>query len=80
MNLVKWKPFGELEQFRTEMDNLFKGFFGEGAFAPAFARECTSSEDIPETKDAVIVKAELPGLEPKVIYTVVNFRELSRVK
>jgi HSP20 family protein len=49
------------------MNNLFSDFFGEGALLPSFGKEWTPSADISETKDAVIVKAELPGLEAKDI-------------
>ena len=68
MNLVKWKPYSELQLFRTEVDNVFKDFFGERPFTPTFGKGWTPSVDISETKDAVIVnKAELPGLEAKDI-------------
>lgn len=67
MDLVKWKPFGELERFRKEMDGLFKDFFGEGSLVPTFTGDWAPSADITETKEAVIVKAELPGLEAKDI-------------
>ena len=68
MNLVPWKrrevgrPASTL---RDEMNRLFDSFFsgdllaepfhGVGAWAPAL--------DVSETDDAVMVKAELPGIE-----------------
>lgn len=67
MNLVKWKPLGEVELFRKEMNHLFSDFFGEGALAQSFDKDWTPSADISETKDAVIVKAELPGVNAKDI-------------
>ena len=64
--ITPWRPLGELRNLRREMDRLWEEFFGP--------REVATSEtswvpavDISETKDAVIVKAEVPGMEPKDI-------------
>jgi len=67
MNLVHWKPLGELERFRKEMDNLFKDFWGEHSLDPAVTKEWAPTADISETGDAIIVRAELPGLDAKDI-------------
>ena len=47
------------------MDRLWNRFLGETAFAKTFAEEWFPSVDVSETKDRLIVKAELPGLEAK---------------
>jgi HSP20 family protein len=65
MELIPWKPFGELSPFRGEMERLWDKFFGERPFARAFTDEWLPSVDISETKDSFVVKAELPGLEAK---------------
>jgi HSP20 family protein len=60
-------PWTGVTGLKTEMDRLFERFFEPawtelpalGAWAP--------SVDITETKDAVVVKAELPGVEQKDI-------------
>ena len=65
MELVPWRPFGELSSFRDEMDKLWNRTFGERPFAGALTEEWLPSVDISETKDSYIVKAELPGLEAK---------------
>lgn len=65
--LAPWKPFRELTSLRRDMDRLWEDFLGgreavpmmEGAWAPAV--------DISETKDAVVVRAEIPGMEAKDI-------------
>ncbi len=66
MNLVPWRPFRELTSFRGEVDRLFEELWGrwpqratEGEWAPSL--------DISETKDKVLVKVELPGVDPKDI-------------
>ena len=65
MELVPWRPFGELGSIRSEMDRLWNRFFSETPFPRTFTEEWLPSVDISETKDNFIVKAELPGLESK---------------
>ena len=65
MEPVPWKPLGELASFRGEMDKLWDRFFGERPFAKLFEREWGPSVDISETKNNLVVKADLPGLEAK---------------
>ena len=65
IELVPWRPFGELGSFCGEMDRLRNRLFGERPLVRAFAEEWLPSVDISETKDDFIVKAELPGLEAK---------------
>ena len=67
MELVPWRPFRELSTFRREMDRLYDRFFGEEPFGRRFIGEWTPSVDVSETKNEVLVKAELPGLEAKDI-------------
>jgi HSP20 family protein len=62
--LTPWKG---MDVLRNEMDRVFERFFeprwdeleGAGEWAPRV--------DIAETKDAVVVKAEIPGVEQKDI-------------
>jgi len=66
MEIVPWRPFGgELSSFRTEMDKLWKQFFGESPVVRTVAEEWSPTVDISETKDKLLIKAELPGLEAK---------------
>jgi HSP20 family protein len=54
----------ELESLRREMDRLWENFFGErGALEPV--EGWMPALDVTETKDNLIVKAELPGIDPK---------------
>jgi len=66
--LVKWEPFREVSRLRREMDRLWEDFFGprgrelrpwEGQWAPAM--------DVSETADQIVVKAEVPGIDPQNI-------------
>ncbi|NVM21549.1 MAG: Hsp20/alpha crystallin family protein [Desulfobacterales bacterium] len=67
MEIVPWRPLGEFGRLRREMDDLWSRFFGETRLPRIFAQEWAPSADISETKDNVVVKAELPGLEAKDI-------------
>lgn len=65
MALMKWMPFGELTPFRREMDRLIERFFGElpGLELPRMG--WFPRLDMTETKDTLVIKAELPGMEAK---------------
>ena len=65
--LAPWRPFRELERMRREMDRLWESFFEErprrkieelGEWGPSL--------DLSETKNDLIVKAEVPGLTLRV--------------
>lgn len=64
--IAPWKPMRELSTLRKEMDRLWEDFFGEKALLPSEGA-WTPAVDVSETKDSIIVKAELPGMDPKDI-------------
>jgi HSP20 family protein len=49
------------------MDKMWNRFFGEWPGPESFRGEWAPSLDVSETKDNVVVKAEVPGMEPKDI-------------
>ena len=69
--LTTWKPFRELEPFkdfermRREMDRLWDSFF-EGRPQVRFG-EWFPTLDVSETKNDLVVKVELPGMDQKEI-------------
>ena len=72
--LTTWKPFRELAPFkdfdrmRREMDRLWDSFFEGGLRRRTEeAVEWLPSLDIAETKNEIVVKAEVPGMDPKDI-------------
>ena len=65
MEILPWRPFGELSSFRKEMDRLWDRLGGEKPLARTFGDVWSPSVDISETKDSLVVKADLPGLEAK---------------
>ena len=72
--LTTWKPFRELTPFsdfdrmRREMDRLWDTFL-EGDVRKGSKKDSVwlPSVDVSETKNDVVVKAELPGMDPKDI-------------
>lgn len=74
MNLIKWDPFGELEEVSNRLNRLF----GRSA-APATTgsemlqmADWTPSADIEETENAFVVKAEIPGVKKEDVKATVE--------
>ena len=76
-SLIPWKwgesqgapPEKAVTEFRKEVDDLFSRFFGSEGWFPSgyFSRGFTPALDVSETDENVLVKAELPGVDPKEI-------------
>jgi HSP20 family protein len=63
-----WKPFRELERMRREMDRLWDSFFeGRPSRKAEEVGEWLPTLDVSETKNDLVVKAEIPGIDPKDI-------------
>jgi HSP20 family protein len=69
-NLVTWDPFREMTTMRDDMERFFDSMIGrypreraEGFWAPAV--------DVEETNEAMVVRAELPGLKREEIKVTV---------
>lgn len=78
MNLVRWNPFNEVMDLRNRIDRIF----GD-SFLPVFeGREDLSHSswnpavDIYEDDDAIVIKAELPGIDKDQITIDVKDRVL----
>ncbi len=66
--LMEWKPFREVSRLRREMDRLWEDFFGPGRLGlRPFEMEWAPPVDVSETAEQVVVKAEVPGIDPKDI-------------
>jgi HSP20 family protein len=59
-----WMPFFDFERMRRDLDRLYESFF-ERTRRTEEAGEYLPALDICETKDQILVKAEVPGMEPK---------------
>jgi len=77
MELVPWRLAGELSSARREMDRLWNRFFGETPFPRVVSEEWVPSMDISETRDNLVIKADLPGLEAKDVNVSISGDVLS---
>ena len=73
-NLVPFNPLREMMDFRQAMDQLFHNMVSQTLFADLWG---TPLVDIYQTKDDVIVKAALPGMDPKNIDVSITGNTLS---
>lgn len=64
MNIVKWTPFGSIDNF-FDNDDFF-------SFVPAVSRKIKPSMDIYQTKDSVVAEAQLAGVDPKDVEVTVE--------
>lgn len=67
MDIIPRKKFSELSTVRNEMDRLWDRVLDDWALPTMFTKGWTPMVDISETKDKLIAKAELPGLDPEDI-------------
>ena len=70
--LTPWRPF-EFDRMRREMDRLWDSFLeGRPVTRAEEGREWFPSVDVSETKNDLVIKAELPGLDSKDIDISMN--------
>ena len=70
MDLIPWRRKDKdlsLRSLQKDMNRLFENFFGSGFNIEPVFSGWSPALDISETEEAVIVKVELPGVEPKDI-------------
>jgi HSP20 family protein len=60
-SLMKWEPFEGLSTLRREMDRLFENFF-DGGSQRFWERAGEPAVEVSDTKDTVVVKAQVPGM------------------
>jgi HSP20 family protein len=67
-DIMEWRPFREVTRLRREMDRLWDDYFGAGrrALRPLQA-EFAPAVDVKENAEAVVVKAEVPGMDAQDI-------------
>lgn len=74
MELVRWEPFRGLSNFHSVFDDLFDESFGR---ARVSASNRYPAADVLESKDAYLIRAELPGMKKEDINVEVKDGALS---
>jgi HSP20 family protein len=71
--LAPWRPFRELSTLRHDIDDLFGRFFGEeeGWMRPFDSGFSPAVESF-QRGDELVVRADLPGIDPKEIELAVE--------
>ena len=75
-DLQQWSPFRELERFRRDFDDLFDRFFGGGVSAAGLSASAPKIESFMED-GKMIVRADLPGIDPKDVEVSVTGETLT---
>lgn len=64
--IKRYEPLWGIDTFRRDMDRLFDSFFGHGP-SEEYATLWAPAVDIEETKDSVVIRAEIPGMNKEDI-------------
>lgn len=70
-NLVRWEPIGELDAMRRVVDRVFNQMFTSPLLGPSRAAEGAGrlpTVEVYTTDTHVMVKAELPGIDPSQVH------------
>ena len=64
MTLVKWDPFGDVEELQNRINRMFEDSFGRARDPENEMSSCAwrPPVDIYETEDGIVLAAELPGV------------------
>jgi HSP20 family protein len=73
MELVRWEPFEGLNRLHSRINDLFDESFGRARTVPsATAGIWLPPVDILESKDAYLIRAEVPGMKKEDVTLEVN--------
>lgn len=62
MSLVRWDPFADMAQLRDQVNRLFEQSLTASGREPASMRTWAPTVDIAETADAMVIFADLSGV------------------
>src|SRR5207247_9776529 len=71
MSIIRWDPFDDLASLRESMDTLFEDFFTRRPRGEAVTAWQPAVEMF-ETDSDIVVRAELPGIDPKPVYITIS--------
>ena len=66
-SVERWDPLREVGDFQSEFNRVFDGVFGRAGKMPGGDRVWAPAVDMYETKDDLVVTAELPGVNEKEV-------------
>ncbi|WP_089939305.1 Hsp20/alpha crystallin family protein [Candidatus Entotheonella palauensis] len=72
MSLIKWEPSEGLTSLRRDMDRLLDDFFGNSPFHFERGDGFSPNVEVSDTKESVIVKAQVPGVSQENIQVSVT--------
>lgn len=72
MSIRRYDPWGELSTLRDSMDQLFDEFFGHRRRAESALAAWAPPVELFEEADQVVVRAELPNVDPKHVDVTVT--------
>jgi HSP20 family protein len=75
MALVRWQPFQEIDSLQRQMNRLFDNLMTTDT--DGWTTTFTPAAEMQETPDAIHLKLEVPGLEPKDIDLQVSAETVS---
>lgn len=71
--MTPWQPsLGLIEPFRKEMEEMMERFFGHENGKPRAMETWAPRVDVEETDKEILVKADLPGVDPKNVEITVE--------
>ena len=65
MAIVRWEPLRDLVTASRDFDRMFREAFGQSGETELSTRSWAPPVDIYETEEAIVLKAELPGVDAK---------------
>ena len=70
----RWEPFSGLPALRRDMERLFEQFLGRAPFQQG---EAEPAIEVADTKDAIVVKAQVPGVRKEHLQLTVTENALT---
>jgi HSP20 family protein len=71
MALMQWRPFDQGEM-QSEVNRFLDTVFGRSPHREATDRAWTPAADMYETKDELVIKADLPGMSEKDVQVTIT--------
>ncbi len=64
MSLIRWDPFADMTQLREQVNRLFEQTLSQTGHEPMASQSWAPAVDVIETEAALILRAEVAGVNP----------------